>query len=226
MSEFTKTNPKDLWNRLAESVLNMDEGETALLAEEVLDCSFSPRDAIMNGLAEGMLRVGQRFAQKIYFVPEILVCAEAMYAGFNILKDHVPNNENMYNGSVVIGVVEGDFHDIGKNIVSLLLQASGFEVHDLGKNVPAAVFVEKVREIRPDIVALSTLLTTTLEEVKNIIDMIRVDSSDKTPKIMIGGAPVTANYAQEIGADFFGEDAQKAVEGAKILTELYTQEQA
>jgi len=217
MAESTVIEIEKLWKELAEAVVQMDEERARMLAQKVLDEGFSPKDAILHGLAEGMRQVGEKFAQKCYFVPEVLVCAEAMYAGFDILKEHVPDEEKRKGMSVIIGVVEGDFHDIGKNIVALMLQTAGFIIHDLGSNVPVERFIQRIRELKPDIVALSTLMTTTLETVKDIVNEIRLRFAHKPPKIMIGGASVSQNFAVEIGADFYGEDAQDAVKGAKQL---------
>lgn len=213
----TKT-PQIIWDQLANAVLEMDEGEVILLAEELVTLSYSARDAITYGLAEGMRRVGERFAEKIYFVPEVLVCAETMYAGFNILKEHVLTGETIHNGTAAIAVVEGDFHDIGKSIVKLMIEAAGIHVYDLGKNVSQSQIVTYIHENRPDILALSTLLTTTMETMSDTITAIRKEFGPDSPYIMIGGAPITERFAREIGADYYGEDAHGAVSGAlKII---------
>jgi dimethylamine corrinoid protein len=208
---------EQLWQELAEAVVLMKEEKVGELANLVLENKFSPKKAILNGLTEGMRQVGDKFAQKIYFVPEVLVCADAMYVGFNILKEHVKDDNSHQKASVVIGVIKGDIHDIGKNIVGLMLQTAGFVVHDLGANVPVQTFIKKISEVKPDLIALSTLLSTTLVRMKEIIQTIHADFGNKSPKIMVGGAPVTQQFADEIGADFYGEDAQEAVIGAKQL---------
>ncbi|MCP4723419.1 MAG: cobalamin-binding protein, partial [bacterium] len=183
---------KELWLKLSEAVVQMDEVSTVSIAERILEYGYSPKDAIINGLATGMKEVGEKFAQKCYYVPEVLVCAETMYKGFNILKEYVSDEELSIGKKVVIGVVEGDLHDIGKNIVSLMLGTAGFTVYDLGKDVSKDKFLDKTVEIQPDIVALSTLMTSTLDKMHLIVDSIRDKFPDDPPKIMIGGAPVSA----------------------------------
>ena len=210
-------NEEQLWQELAEAVVLMKEEKVEELANSVLKNGFSPKNAILNGLTEGMRQVGNKFSEKIYFVPEVLVCADAMYAGFNILKEHVKDDDSKQKATVVIGVIKGDIHDIGKNIVGLMLQTAGFAVHDLGANVPVQSFINKISEVKPNLVALSTLLSTTLERMQEIIQTIHSEFGIKSPKIMVGGAPVNQQFADEIGADFYGEDAQEAVIGAKQL---------
>jgi len=218
MNRKQSGSPERLWEELAEAVVQMDEERTALLARRVLENAFSPKDAILNGLAAGMLRVGEKFAQKVYFVPEVLVCAETMYAGFDILKEHVPEKEIDTGRTVLIGVVRGDHHDIGKNIVALMLRSAGFSVLDLGKDVRTDHFLNTIRERSPDIVALSTLMSTTLEKMEETVAAIRTEFAAAAPKIMIGGAPVTRAFAEMISADFYGRNVQAAVLGARRLT--------
>lgn len=217
MTEHSAITKEILWRELADAVVRMDEEQTITLAKQVLKNDFSPKEAILHGLTEGMRQVGEKFARKCYFVPEVLVCAETMYAGFDILKEHIPGEEAQKGTSVIIGVVEGDFHDIGKNIVALMLQTAGFIIHDLGYNVSVLTFLQKIREIKPDIVALSTLMSTTLECMREVVHAIRNEFADISPKIMVGGAPVSQLFAEQIRADFYGEDAQQAVIGAKQL---------
>ena len=208
---------KGLWEELADAVLEMDEDRVINAAVQVVQNNYSAEDAMIKGLAEGMGRAGERFAKDEYFVPEILLCADAMNAGFEVLKDHVKEENIKREATVLIGVVEGDFHDLGKNIVSLLMQAAGFKVHDLGYNVSREQFIEKINELKPDIVAVSTLMTTTLQELEILIKVIKEKFSIDTPKTMVGGAPVTQFFADKIGADFYGETAHDAVNGVKKL---------
>jgi methanogenic corrinoid protein MtbC1 len=165
-----------------------------------------------------MNEVGRLFAAKEYFVPEVLVCARAMYAGFDILKPRVLEGKISTKGTIIIGVVEGDFHDIGKNIVKLMLEASGFRLIDLGKNVEREKFTEALEYYHPAIVALSTLMTTTMDSMAEIVEVILVEKQNV--KIMVGGAPVNADFAHRIGAHFYGENAQQAVLGAHRLLGL------
>ncbi len=208
---------KILWQKLSHSVVHMDEASTVSVVKEILGNGFSPKDAILNGLINGMKEVGDKFACKLYYVPEVLVCAETMYKGFDILKEYVSEEELSIGRKIVIGVVEGDLHDIGKNIVALMMRTAGFNVIDLGRNVRESEFITKTLEIKPDIVALSTLMTTTLDKMQTIVSSIRNEFGESCPGIMIGGAPVTQNFADQINADLYSLNAQTAVTDAKSL---------
>ena len=208
---------KKLWEELADAVVEMDEKRVIVAAEEVLKNSFSPESAIFNGLSEGMNRVGEKFAENYYFVPELLICADAMKAGISILKNYIEEEKSKIDATVVIGVVEGDFHDIGKNIVSILIQSAGFRVIDLGHNISVEKFLSSIHDENPDIVAISTLMTTTMKVMENVVKSIKTNFDENRPKIMVGGAPVTKVFSDNIGADFFGENAQEAVIGVKKL---------
>ena len=207
-----------LYKQLAEAVVKMQAEEVKRLAYQVLDKGLPPEEAIEQGLAEGMNEVGRLFARKEYFVPEVLVCAKAMYGGFDILKGKVVEGSIPDKGTIAIGVVRGDFHDIGKNIVKLMLEAAGFHIIDLGKNVSPAAFIETVEGYSPQIVALSTLMTTTMDTMEEIARQLKADYPEV--KIMVGGAPVNQDFADSIGAEFYGEDARQAVLGAHQLLGL------
>lgn len=207
-----------LYKELSQAVILMNPGRVKLLANNVLAKGLPPEEAIQEGLAIGMKEVGRLFACKEYFVPEVLVCAKAMYAGFDILKEKVMEGRMTTKGSIAIGVVEGDYHDIGKNIVKLMLEASGFRMIDLGKNVNTQQVKEVVQSQKPEVIALSTLMTTTMDSMEEIISSL--SSSYPDLKYMIGGAPVSADYAKHIGAHFYGKDASEAVKGAHKLIGL------
>jgi corrinoid protein of di/trimethylamine methyltransferase len=207
---------KDIYQELARAVVEMRAEDVRLLAQRVLDEGYPPLEAIELGLAAGMNEVGKRFATGECFVPEILVCSRAMYTGFNLLKGKIINGKCIDKGTVVIGVVEGDFHDIGKNIVRIMLEAAGFRVVDLGKNVTEAQFMETIEQEKPQILALSTLMTTTMDSMVDIVAAVR--ERHPAVKIMVGGAPVNQDFAHSIGADFYGENVHQAVEGAQKLT--------
>ena len=207
---------EDIYQRLAAAVVAMKPDEVSILAQQALDEGYPPEEAIQKGLAAGMNEVGKLFAAKEYFVPEVLVCARAMYAGFDILKEKVVEGKIINKGTIVIGVVDGDYHDIGKNIVKLMLEASGFRIVDLGKNVTLETFNTTVSDENPAIVALSTLMTTTMDSMAEIVTSLKENYPDL--KLMVGGAPVNNNFAASIGAHFYGDDAMQAVEGAHILT--------
>ena len=207
----------ELYKQLTDAVVGMKPDLVRELSLRVLDKDLPPEEAIEKGLAAGMNEVGKLFAAKEYFVPEVLVCAKAMYIGFDLLKEHVIG-ETANKGTIVIGVVDGDFHDIGKNIVKLMLEASGFRMIDLGKNVKQDRFVTAVIAENASIAAMSTLMTTTMENIEAISKALIEAKPDL--KIMVGGAPVSQDFAQSIDAHFYGEDAGQAVEGAHRLLRI------
>ncbi len=178
----------------------------------------TPAETILNeGLIGAMSIVGRHFKAKEIWVPDVLLAARNMHRGIAILKPALLEGQSTSKSTLVIGTVQGDIHDIGKNIVSVLMEGSGFEVIDLGVNVPTGVFLEAVEKHRPAIVGLSALLTTTMLEMKNVISAVRESAGDQAPKLMVGGAPVTQEFADEIGADGYGEDAISGVEAALKL---------
>jgi corrinoid protein of di/trimethylamine methyltransferase len=211
---------KEILEGLKDAVINFDEERSAELAQKALDSGLDPQKAIFDGLAAGMEVVGDLFQKGEYFVPEVLMSADALYAGLNILKPHVNvDDKSKVKGEVVIGTVEGDVHDIGKNIVKLMFDIAGFTVHDLGKDVPLDKFVEEQLKTDSDIVALSAMMTTTMTTMKKVIEKIR----EKNPKvkIMIGGAPVTEETAKAYGADATAKDATNALsEAIKMVASL------
>lgn len=206
----------EIYRQLAQAVVQMKKDEVIRLAKLVLEQKLPPEEAIEFGLAAGMNEVGRLFACKEYFVPEVLVCARSMYGGFDILKERVVEGKIPNKGTFVIGVVDGDFHDIGKNIVKLMLEAAGFKPVDLGKNVNSEKFFEACETHNPSILAMSTLMTTTMDSMAEIAAGVQ----EKFPgtKIMLGGAPVNQDFVESVGAHFYGQDAREAVFGAhKVL---------
>ncbi|KLU62193.1 methionine synthase [Peptococcaceae bacterium CEB3] len=199
-------------DQLKEGVVNYDEEAVITAANEALAQEMDAHSAIFDGLVPGMVEVGRLYEEQEYFVPEMLMCADAMYAGLNILKPHMKKKEGSANGVVVMGVVQGDVHDIGKNIVRMMFDASGFEVHDLGRDVPLDKFVEEQLKTDSNLVCLSAMMTTTMVGMKEIIEKIK----EKNPKckIMIGGAPVTEDIASRWGADGYARDANNALKDA------------
>ena len=173
---------------------------------------MNANDAIFNGLVSGMVEVGKMFEAQEYFVPELLMCADALYAGLDILKPHVQQMDLGVKGSVVIGTVEGDVHDIGKNIVKMMFDVAGFQVYDLGRDVPLDKFVEEQIRTDSDLVCLSAMMTTTMTGMKKVIDDLR--KKNPNVKIMIGGAPVSQDVADKYGADGYAKDATNALKDA------------
>ena len=196
------------------------EGNSTLVKEKVHEALSAGIDAqtILNqGLIPAMAEVGRLFEEGEYFVPEMLIAARAMQGGMGLLKPLLKEADVKAAGRVVIGTVKGDLHDIGKNLVAMMLEGAGFEIIDLGNDVPPEKFVEAARLHQADIVAMSALLTTTMVNMKSTIEAIEAAGLRRKVKILIGGAPVTESYAHQIGADGYGEDASRAVQAAKAL---------
>jgi corrinoid protein of di/trimethylamine methyltransferase len=205
---------EELLKALSDGVVDMDEEKTKETAQKVLDEGLNAYDAVMNGLAAGMEIVGDLYDKHEYFVPELLMCADALYAGLDILKPHIKMEEqsDRVKGQVVIGTVQGDVHDIGKNIIKMMFDVAGFTVHDLGRDVPLERFVEEQMRTDSEIVALSAMMTTTMMGMKKVVEMIR----EKNPNvaIMLGGAPVTKDVTELFGADGYADSAGNAVQEA------------
>ena len=213
------TKKEDVLKRLRDGVIKFDREQVVDASKEALEVGIPALEAIMDGLASGMEVVGELYDKNEYFVPELLMCSEALYAGLDILRPHVKAGDVKVRGSIVLGVVEGDVHDIGKNIIKMMFDISGFTVHDLGRDVPLEKFVEKQLETRSDIVALSTMMTTTMGQIPKVIKKIR----EKNPgcKILVGGAPIDAEIANEYGADAYGKDAADSIQQAiRLMSEL------
>lgn len=203
---------KEILKQLHDAVVNYDEEKAAKWANIAVKEGVDAYRAIMDGLVNGMVEVGELYNKKEYFVPELLVCADALNAGLQILKPQTKGKEAKVKGQVIIGTVEGDVHDIGKNLVKLMFEVAGWTVHDLGKDVKLERFAEEQSKTSSDIVALSALMTTSMLAIPKAIEMIRA----KNPKvaIMVGGAPISEDIAQRYGADGYAPDAGKAVEEA------------
>jgi 5-methyltetrahydrofolate--homocysteine methyltransferase len=202
--------------QIANALINCDEQTTAKLVEQALSEGLPPKQILDDGLLAGMSEVGRRFRDGEYFVPEVLIAAEAMKAGTAILAPHLVRQGVKAAATAIIGTVKGDLHDIGKNLVATMLEGAGFEVVDLGVDVPAGKFVETCRARSVQLVGLSALLTTTMPMMAEIVRALR-EQLDASPVILIGGAPVTETYAREIGADGYGRDAATGAELAKQL---------
>jgi len=203
---------QDVLEKLKNGVIEYDEDIVIEAANKALAIGMEAFDAVFNGLVPGMEEVGRLYEEQEYFVPEMLMCADAMYAGLEILKPHLNKKEGGIKGQVVMGVVQGDVHDIGKNIVKMMFDVAGFEVHDLGKDVPLEKFVEEQLRTDAELVCLSAMMTTTMVGMQDVIKMIK----ERNPKarIMIGGAPVTGDIANKWGADGYAKDANNALKDA------------
>lgn len=210
---------EELLEILKDGVINYKEEEVKEASQTALDDGHTALEMIMDGLAAGMEVVGELYEKQEYFVPEVLMCADALYAGLEILRPHVPKQEGGSIAQVVIGSIQGDVHDIGKNLVKMMFDVAGWEVYDLGRDVPLEKFVEEQMRTDAEVVAMSAMMTTTMLGMKKVIKMIK----DKNPNvaIMLGGAPVTQDVANLFGADGYAESAGNAVaEGIKMISRL------
>ncbi len=190
------------------------DGNKDLVVQAIHDAvaqGVSPDEILQEGIIKGMAEVGRLFEEGEYFVPEMLVAARAVKEGLQVLKPYLQMANIQPRGKIIIGTVKGDLHDIGKNLVSIMLEGAGYQIIDLGVDVDTDLFVKKALEEKPNVVALSALLTTTMLNMKNAVDAIHAQGSLKETKIIVGGAPVTQSFADEIGADGFSADASQAV---------------
>ena len=195
-------------------------GEADAVKENIqisLDAGLDPNLILNEGMIGAMREVGQRFEAGDFFVPEMLISARAMQGGMALLKPHLQKGGVQSSGKVVIGTVKGDLHDIGKNLVALMLEGAGFEIKDLGTDVAAEDFIAAIKSEKPDILALSALLTTTMPSMKQTIEAVQAAGLRDQVKVIIGGAPVTEDYSRQIGADGFSPDASRAVGLAESL---------
>ena len=192
---------EELLKRLSDGVLDMEEEDVAEAAREYLESGYPALDGIMEGLIDGMNRAGQLFEEEEYFVTDILLCSDAMYAGLDVLKPHLPTESEDNKKKVVIGVVEGDTHDIGKNLVKIMLETAGFEMIDLGRDVPLQKFVDSAKEEGAELVCMSTLMTTTMAGMETVIHLLEEAGIRDQVKVMIGGGPISQKFADKIGAD-------------------------
>ena len=213
---------QELLTEMKDGVIEYDEDRVKTAAQAVVDEGFDAYTGIMDGLAAGMEVVGELFDSQEYFVPEVLMCADALYGGLDILRPNVDMKDRpSVKGEVVIGVVEGDVHDIGKNLVKMMFEVAGFTVHDLGADVPIDDFVDKQISTNSDIVALSAMMTTTMMGMKKAI--VKLKEKNPNVMIMLGGAPVTGEIADMFGADGYSENASNAVsEAIKMVAALRT----
>ena len=203
--------------RLFQAILNGKANEAAAATEDALAQNLAPADLINGQMIRAMGEVGQRFQDGKAFVPQLLMAGRAMKAALELLKPMLAGTSSTSLGKVVIGTVKGDLHDIGKNLVASMLEGCGFEVVNIGIDVSADTFIEEVKKNQPDILCMSALLTTTMGYMKEVIDALEAAGIRDQVKVMVGGAPVTQGFADEIGADGYSDNANSAVTVAKQL---------
>ena len=208
----------NIFEQIVEATVAADEQRCVALAREVLDSGTDPLQAIEQGYTKGMTIVGEKFSRMEYYLPELIACADAMKAAMDVLKPHLgTGREGSVQGTVVIGTIQGDLHDLGKNIVKTMLQAAGLTVHDLGCDVQVRSYIDKAEELNADVIAASAILTTTMAYMPDLVKLLTDMDLRERFKVMVGGAPVTPEYAGEAGADGYGANAAEAVEMAKAL---------
>jgi 5-methyltetrahydrofolate--homocysteine methyltransferase len=207
----------ELLNRIAASLQEGDDARAAELTRQAVAEKIPARQILDEGLIAGMNVVGRLFRDHDIFLPDVLLAARAMYAGLGVLKPLLVSENVPTAGKVVIGTVQGDLHDIGKNLVGIMLRGAGFEVIDLGNDVAPEKFVETATRENAQVIGMSALLTTTMTGMQRVVELLDAKGQRGRIKTIIGGAPVTAEYAHEIGADAFGFDAASAVERVKEL---------
>ena len=216
---------KEILQQLHRAVVDFDEDKAAEWSQIALDEGVDPFIATMEGLAHGMVEVGELYNKKEYFVPELLMCADALYAGLNLLKPAIDASGRaaQVKGSIVLGVVEGDVHDIGKNLVKMMFEAAGWNVYDLGKDVPLDKFVDELVKTNSDIVGISAMMTTSMLAMPVVIKKLR----EKNPnvRILLGGAPISTDIVEKYGADGFARSAGTAVDEAFRLIDMLKKEE-
>ncbi|MBM3313856.1 cobalamin-binding protein [candidate division WOR-3 bacterium] len=208
----------DNLNRIAAGLQEGDDALVAELTRQALAAGVPARQVLDEGLLAGMNVVGRLFSEHEIFLPDVLLAARAMYAGLDVLKPLLEGESLAPAGKVVIGTIQGDLHDIGKNLVGIMLRGAGFEVIDLGNDVPPEKFVATATREQAQVIGMSALLTTTMTGMQRVIELLASSGERGRIKTIIGGAPVTAEYARQIGADAYGFDAASAVERVKELT--------
>ena len=210
----------ELFQQIIAATVEGNLDKRAALAQQALDQAVDPFEAIEEGYSKGMQIVGEKFSRMELYLPELMLCADAMKAAMDVFKPHMGKGAaGASRGTIVLGTIQGDLHDLGKNIVKTMLQASGFDVHDLGCDVPVRRYIEKADEVGADIIAASAILTTTMAYMPDLVDLLSELGERDKYRVMFGGAPVTPEYADGAGCDGYAENAAEAVEVAKGLVQ-------
>lgn len=205
----------ELINEISEFLQKGRAKNVKALVEEAMQQGMDPKEVLNDGLLSAMMEIGGKFKRNEVFVPEVLVAARAMNAGLSVLEPYLVEAGNEPVGKVVIGTVKGDMHDIGKNLVAMMLKGAGFEIFDLGTDVDADTFIAKAEEVGADIICMSALLTTTMTYMQTVVDALKEKNLREKYIVMVGGAPIEEEFAKQIGADYYTPDAATAAEVAK-----------
>lgn len=209
---------EELLQKLASCVVDMEDDIIGEVAQDYADAGYAPLDGILHGLVVGMNRAADLYEEEEYYIPELLICSTAMYNGLDVLRPLLSQSELEEKIKIVIGVVEGDTHDIGKNLVKIMLEAAGYEMIDLGRDVPVESFVKTAKEEGAKVVALSTLMSTSLPNMGLVVDLLKNEGIRSDVKVIVGGGPVSPEFAKKIGADGYSVSATDAVKLVKRLT--------
>lgn len=210
---------EEYFEKMTNMVIEEEDEEIADLCRDYLAEGYDPQEAIFNGLIKGMNEVGRLFEEEEYYISDLLICSDAMYNGIDVLKENIETHEEKNVATAVIGVIEGDTHDIGKNLVKLMFEIAGYKMIDLGKDVPVEKFVDEAVANDADFIMMSTLMTTTMDNMKKVIDILNERGIRDQFIVMIGGGPVSESYANDIGADAYSENANEAVKVVQHLLE-------
>ncbi len=211
----SKENKGELLEAIRGAVIAYDEEKVKELCLRALEEGIDADEAIFKGLTVGMDKVAELYTAKEYFVPELLLCSDTLHAGLNILRPHLKTTGSIVRGKIILGVVEGDIHDIGKNLVKVMFEAAGWDVYDLGKDVKLERFVEEQQKIHANLVGVSALMTTSMLAIPKVVEALK--ARDAGVKIIVGGAPLNKGIAQKFGADGYSPDASSAVQEAVAL---------
>jgi corrinoid protein of di/trimethylamine methyltransferase len=205
------TNKAEFLRILSECVVEMEDEKVIPVAEEYIESGYSAIEGILHGLVDGMSKAANLYENEEYFIPELMICSDAMYNGLDVLRPHLEASDMKQKIKVVIGVVEGDTHDIGKNLVKIMLEAAGYELIDLGRDVPAASFIDAVKEKGARVVALSTLMSTATSNMRRVVELLDEEGLHDNVKVIVGGGPISPDFAKKINADGYATNAVEAV---------------
>lgn len=219
-SGIAKGDNVEVFPEIAMALQSGNSDSVALLVKQAIEKKLLPKDVLNKGLIAGMNVIGERYKHHEIFLPEVLLAAKAMYAGMDILKPMFLKDDMPMLGRVVIGTVRGDIHDIGKNLVGIMLRGAGFDVIDLGKDVLPKRFIDVAVEKKANVIGMSALLTTTMPAMREVVNHLQKEGLNSRIKTIIGGAPVSLEYARHIGADAYAYDSMNAVEQIKKLMQV------
>ncbi len=211
------TKKEELLKALSECVVEMEDDKVIPIAEEYIKSGYPAIDGLLLGLVDGMNKAADLYESEEYFIPELMICSDVMYNGMDILRPHLEMSDSQQKCKVVIGVVEGDTHDIGKNLVKIMLEAAGYEMIDLGRDVPAASFIDAVKNKGAKVVALSTLMSTAISNMQKVVELLDKEGLRDSIKVIVGGGPISLELAKKLGADGYSKNA---VEAVKLVNRL------